>query len=101
MLPTDIVEWFENSVRNAMGSAVFEVGAVRPAQLAGHPGVEMEFAYASEGDNLERKGIARAAVIGQKLYLISFDAPKIHYFDEGLPSALAVMDSARIVAAKK
>ena len=97
MLPTDIVEWFENSARIALTSAVFEVGAVRPAQLAGHPGVEMDFAYATEGDNLERKGTARAAVIGQRLYLITFDAPKLHYYDEGLPSALAVMNSARIV----
>ena len=97
MLPTDIVEWFENSARNALGSAVFEVGAVRPARLAGADGVEMDFSYATEGDNLERKGTARAAVIGQKLYLISFDAPKIHYYDEGLPSALAIMNTARIV----
>ena len=100
MLPTDIVEWFENSARIALTSAVFEVGAVRPAQLAGYPGVEMDFSYATEGDNLERKGTARAAVIGQRLYLISFDAPKIHYYDEGLPTALAVMNSARLVGKK-
>ena len=100
MLPTDIVEWFENSARIALTSAVFEVGAVRPAQLAGHPGVEMDFTYATEGDNLERKGTARAAVIGQRLYLISYDAPKIHYYDAGLPTALAVMNSARLVGKK-
>ena len=100
MLPTDIVEWFENSARIALTSAVFEVGAVRPAQLAGHPGVEMDFSYATEGDNLERKGTARAAVIGQRLYLITYDAPKIHYYDAGLPTALAVMNSARLVGKK-
>ena len=100
MLPTDIVEWFENSARIALTSAVFEVGAVRPAQLAGHPGVEMDFTYATEGDNLERKGTARAAVIGQRLYLITYDAPKIHYYDAGLPTALAVMNSARLVGKK-
>jgi len=100
MLPTDIVEWFENSARIALTSAVFEVVAVRPAQLAGHPGVEMDFTYATEGDNLERKGTARAAVIGQRLYLITYDAPKLHYYDAGLPTALAVMNSARLVGKK-
>ena len=100
MLPTDIVEWFENSARIALTSAVFEVVAVRPAQLAGHPGVEMDFTYATEGDNLERMGTARAAVIGQRLYLITYDAPKLHYYDEGLPTALAVMNSARLVGKK-
>lgn len=100
MLPTDIAEWFENSARIALNSAVFDVGAVRPATLAGARGIEMDFTYASEGDNLERQGIARAAVIGGKLYVISYDAPKIHYFKAGLPTALAIVDSARVVVAK-
>jgi len=101
MLPTDIAEWFENSARNALGSALFEVTAVRPAKLAGADGVEMDFAYATEGDNLERRGVARAATIGGKLYLISFDAPKLHYYEAGLGSALAIMNSARIAAKGK
>jgi hypothetical protein len=101
MLPTDIAEWFENSARIALNSAVFEVGAVRPATLAGARGIEMDFTYATEGDNLERQGIARAAVIGGKLYVISFDAPKIHYFAAGLPTARAIMDTARVVAKAK
>ena len=98
MLPTDIAEWFENSARIALASAVFEVGAVRPATLAGASGIEMDFTYATEGDNLERQGTARAAVIGGKLYMISFDAPKIHYYRAGLATALAIMNSARVVA---
>lgn len=98
MLPTDIAEWFENSARIALNSAVFEVGTVRPANLAGARGIEMDFTYATEGDNLERQGTARAAVIGGKLYVISFDAPKIHYYGAGLPTALAIMNSARVVA---
>lgn len=101
MLPTDIAEWFENSARNALGSALFEVTAVRPAKLAGADGVEMDFAYASEGDNLERRGTARAATIGGRLYMISFDAPKLHYYEAGLGEALAIMNSARIAAKKK
>lgn len=101
MLPTDIAELFENSARIALASAVFDVGTVRPATLAGARGIEMDFAYATEGDNLERQGTARAAVIGGKLYLISFDAPKIHYYKAGLPTALAIMNSARVVAKAK
>ena len=101
MLPTDIAEWFENSARIALNSAVFDVGAVRPATLAGAHGIEMDFTYATEGDNLERQGIARAAVIDSKLYLISFDAPKIHYYAAGWPTARAIMDSARVVVKAK
>ena len=56
---------------------MFDIGAVRPATLAGARGIEMDYAYATEGDNLERLGTARAAVIGGKLYVVSFDAPKV------------------------
>ena len=100
MLPTDIAEWFENSARIALGSAVFELGAVRPATLAGTQGLEMDFSYATEGDNLERRGTARAAVIGGRLYMVSYDAPKLHYYEAGLPTARAIMDAARVVAKK-
>ena len=97
MLPTDIVEWFENSARIITGGALFETFDVRPARLAGHPGVEFGYSYASQSDNLERRGLARAAVVGGKLYLITFDAPKLHYFDAGVSDVRAMMDSARLV----
>jgi hypothetical protein len=100
MLPTDIAEWFENSARIVLGGSLFEVTAVRPARLAGYEGVEMDFSYATEGDNLERRGTARAATINGKLYIISFDAPKLHYYEAGLPTALAIMNSAQIAAKK-
>jgi hypothetical protein len=97
MLPTDIVEWFENSARIVLGGALFTISEVRPAKLAGADGVHFAYSYASEGDNLERRGEVRAAVIGGKLYLINFDAAKIHYFDAHIGEVRALMDSARMV----
>jgi hypothetical protein len=39
---------------------------------------------------------ARAAIVGGKLYLITFAAPEIHYFDANIAEARAIMDSAKI-----
>ena len=100
MLPTDIVEWFGNSAQIVLGGALFQVTDVRPAKLAGVDGVHFAYSYASEGDNLERRGEVRAATIGGKLYLINFDAAKIHYFDAHIAEVRAIMDSARMVAGK-
>lgn len=96
MLPTDIVEWFANTAEIVLGGGLFETYAVRPAQLAGHRGVEFGYSYVSAADNLERRGLARAAIIGGRLYLITFDAPQLHYYDATIADVRAIMDSARI-----
>jgi hypothetical protein len=100
MLPPDLVEWFRNTARIVTGGSLFETFDVRPATLAGYPGVAFGYSYTTVDDNLERLGLARAAVIGGTLYLITFDAPKLHYFDASVADVRATMDSARFTAAR-
>ena len=101
MLPADIPDLFESTVRILTGSAMVAVDDVRPATLSGHNGVEVGFRYTA-GDELERTGLARAAIVGDTLYLIQFNAPTIHYFADGIDDARVLMDTAKIgVAAKK
>ncbi|ANY19947.1 hypothetical protein A6F68_01431 [Tsuneonella dongtanensis] len=94
MLPTDLVEFFEDTARTVLGGSLFETTYVKPAMLAGHPGVEFEFVYTG-GDEVARRGLVRGAIIGDRLYLINWDAPKLHYFDEHVDDVRAIMDSAR------
>lgn len=94
MLPTDIVEFFRDTAQIVLGGSAFEIGTVEPATLAGQPGVQFTYTYTS-GDNVSRIGEVRAAIISERLYMINFDAPKIHYFDDGIDDARAIMDSAR------
>lgn len=93
-LPTDIVDWYRDTANIILGGSLFEVGEVRPATLAGHPGVHFAFTYTG-GDNVERKGEVRAAVVDGRLFLITFDAPRLHYFDHDIAQVRAIMDSAR------
>ena len=94
-LPTDIVDWYRDTANIVLGGSLFTVGEVRPAMLAGHPGVHFAFAYTG-GDNVERLGEVRAAVIDGRLYLITFDAPRLHYFGRDIDAVRAIMDSARL-----
>lgn len=94
MLPTDLVEFFEDTARKVLGGSLVEAHEVRPATLAGHPAVEFDWSYTGS-DEVERKGLVRAAIVGGRLYMINFDAPRLHYFDEHVDEARAVMDSAR------
>lgn len=95
MLPTDLVELFRDTAQIVLGGAQFETGTVEPSTLAGYPGVHFEYSY-SGGDNLSKRGEVRAAIIDGRLYMITFEAPRIHYFDETIDEARAIMDSARI-----
>ena len=41
-------------------------------------------------------GAERGAMIGGKLYLITFEAPRLHYFDAGVAAFRQVADSAKL-----
>lgn len=97
MLPTDLVEFFEDTARIVLGGSLFEVNYVRPATLAGHPGVEFEHTFTG-ADEVARKGLVRGAIIAGRLYLINWDAPKLHYYDEHIDEVRAIMDGARLGA---
>lgn len=96
MLTPDVVQLFEASYRIAGGSSLFEVGAVEPAEFAGHKGFRFRYAFTLEGEEVKRLGEGAGAVVGGKLWLITYEAPAIHYFDHNLADYRALVASARI-----
>ena len=93
-LPTDIARAFEETQRIVHDTPDFEVDLIEPATFAGRPGVRFTYRYTVRGEELTRRGEARAAMIDKQLYLISYTAAALHYFDAHLAKARAVMDSA-------
>jgi len=99
MLAPEIVQAVEGSYRILLRTSLFAVDGMEPAPLGGHPGVRFTFHYTVQDEDVRRKGEGRAAIVDGKLYLITFAAPEIHYFDAGVAEARQVMDSARIPGA--
>ncbi|WP_260583747.1 hypothetical protein [Sphingopyxis sp. PET50] len=96
MLLPDVVEFFESSTRTALQTSLFEIDKVEPDKMSGHDAVRFAFTYAVEGDQLPRKGIAKAAVVNGQLYLVSFVAPSIHYFDRDAAKVNKLLDTVKI-----
>ncbi len=96
MLPTDIVALFEGSYRVAAGTSLFTIGEVAPATLAGRPGIRFGYSFVQQDEEVRRLGEATAAVIDGRLYLISFEAPAIHYYDRDIGAYRTLVASARI-----
>ena len=96
MLPTDIAQAYEQTQRIVSQSPDFAIDSMEPVTFAGQPGVKFTFHFTRPDEELTRKGEARGAIIGGKLYMITYTAAALHYFDAQLVQAQAIMDSAKI-----
>ena len=60
------------------------------------PGIHFTYSFTQEGEEVKRNGDATGAVVGGKLYLITFEAPVIYYFDRDVPKYRGVVSSAKL-----
>ena len=94
LLP-EMVDLFERSFRVQYAVSDFSIIEVKPALFGGRKGIHARFRYSLPDDGLMRIGEVRLTSANAKLYGIAFTAPALHYFDAGLPEAIAIMDSAK------
>ncbi len=100
MLLTDIAQLFETSYRVALGTPLIKIDTIEPAPFAGTQGFRFAYSFTA-ADEVKRKGEARGAIINGSLYMITYEATKIHYFDRDLESFRKTVDTAVIKAVKK
>ncbi len=101
MLVPDIAQLFESSYRVSVGTSLMSIDSVEPATFAGQPGFRFSYSFVKQGEEVRRKGEATGAVLGGKLYMITFEAPVIHYFDAGVSAYRDVAKSAFVGSAPK
>ena len=99
MLPPDIVQMFEESYRIANDTSVFNVDKVEPTKFLGVDGVRFSYTFTSK-DEVERKGLGTAAIVGGKLYMITYEAPTIYYFDRYADAYGKIVDSGVLTTGK-
>jgi hypothetical protein len=91
----EVPELLEGTYRAAKQIGDFELTGSKPDQFLGSNGVQFTYNYV-DSDNLPRKGEARAAVISGKLYMVTFDAPRLHYFDRTLTDFRELANTAKL-----
>lgn len=94
MAPHEIVELLETLVTQD-GSA-FKLGKLEPVAFAGGDGFRFEYTLRRKDDSLLFNGVGYGSVAGKRLYLMTFSAPRAHYFGKLLPDVEAVARSARV-----
>ena len=96
MLITDIPVLLENSYRIARDASSMAIDTITPIEFAGNKGVRFTYTFSKQNETLQRRGEARGAVIGGKLYLVTYEAPSLYYYDRSAAAARAVADSVRL-----
>lgn len=96
MLLTDIPDLLEQSYRIARGISIFSIDQQAPAQFLGTNGVRFSYSFVGS-DSLRRNGEASAAIVNGKLYMMTFEAPTVHYFEHDVGAYRQLVASAQLV----
>lgn len=94
-LLVEVPELLEGTYRAYKQIGGFVLTGSRPGRFLDRDGVYFSYEY-TDKDELPRKGEARAALIGKKLYMVTFDAPRLHFFDRTLADFRGLADTAKL-----
>ena len=94
-LLVELPELLEATYRSAKDIGSFKVTGSTPDRFLGQDAIRFSYEYV-DNDNLPRRGEARAALAKGQLYMVTFDAPRLHFFEKSLEDFRALSDSARL-----
>ena len=84
MLITDIPVLLETTYRAQLRAKRLDINEQEPAMFGAAKGVRFTYRFVRADDDVERRGEALAAVKGDKLYLITYEAPALHFFEKDI-----------------
>ncbi|WP_257211451.1 hypothetical protein [Sphingobium sp. IP1] len=94
-LLVELPELLEGTYRTEKGIGAFSVTGSNPDRFLGNEGIRFTYEFV-DADNLPRKGEARAVLIKGQLFMATFDAPRLHYFEATLDDFHVLTDSATL-----
>lgn len=97
MLLPDIPLLFERTYRSFYGTPSVEIGAMEPAKFAGQDGIRFTYRYVDSDDEVERSGEAYAVIQDQRLYMTTFEAPEVYYFDRDVESVRKLIGTVGLI----
>ena len=94
MQAQDVVELYESFATR--DGSVFTLEKLAPARFADEDGFRFEFSRVRKRDEVRARGVAYGAIHRGELFLLVFEAPRIHYFAKHLSRVEAIAQSARV-----
>ncbi len=94
-LLAEVPELLERTYRAYKHSGSFQVTAVEPIRFLENDAVLFSYEFTDE-DQLTRRGEARATIIDRKLYMMTFEAPRLNYFGKLIADFRQLADTATL-----
>lgn len=91
----EVPELLEGTYRTYKDLGAFTLGSATPTMFLGHDGVQFSYEF-TDRDGLTRKGEATAAIIDKKLFMVTFDAPRLYFYDRAIEEYRALASSAQL-----
>ncbi|MFW2830634.1 hypothetical protein [Sphingomonas sp. ID0503] len=82
MLITDIPALLESTYRSQNAVNQMSIDTQEPATLSGRKAIRFTYSFVRGDDEVRRRGEAIGALIDGKLYLVTYEAPALHFFDK-------------------
>jgi hypothetical protein len=82
MLITDIPAIVESTYRIQLHTEQMSIDSQEPTTISGQKGIKFTYSFVRDDDEVQRKGEAVGAFVGDRLYIVSYEAPAIHFFDK-------------------
>ena len=92
MLLTDIPPLLETTYRIARDLTLFEITGMEPVELSSHKAIRFTYEFVGP-DEVRRKGEADAAIVDGALYMVTYEAPRIFFFDQSVEKYRQLRDS--------
>lgn len=82
MLMTDIPQLLESTYRSQGVVTQMSIDNQEPALLDGHKAIRFAYSFTRADDEVRRKGEGIGTLVDGKLYLVTYEAPALHFFDK-------------------
>ncbi|WP_253201285.1 hypothetical protein [Sphingomonas quercus] len=93
MLLTDIPALLETTYR-AQGAVVqMSIDTQQPATLGTRKAIRFTYSFTRSTDEVQRKGEAIGTMVDGALYLVTYEAPSLYFFDRDIAKYRALLNS--------
>ncbi len=97
MSEADVDELVADSIKQFWQASTIETVRAAPATFADQRGFVFQYRLTAKSE-LDLRSYAAGAIVRDKLYLIMFTAPRLHYYDKDIDSVKTMIESARFTS---
>jgi len=95
MLPNELAELVQSTCAKLFGATITRTGELKPLEIAGQPGFELDFEFVTN-DEVIRRAFIGGTVKDGKLQAVVYQAARMHYYAKDFAAARELIVTASL-----